>query len=36
MGLVVLVVCGIWAYWEWRRPGGKLNPQSKYRRPQRA
>lgn len=30
LGLGVLVVCGLWAYWEWRRPGGKLNPNTKY------
>jgi hypothetical protein len=25
-GLAILVVCGLWAYFEYKRPGGKLNP----------
>jgi hypothetical protein len=24
-------LCGLWAYWEYKRPGGKLNPQTKQR-----
>jgi hypothetical protein len=25
-GLAILVACGLWAYFEYKRPGGKLNP----------
>lgn len=28
-GLVILLVAGAWALWEYRRPGGSLNPQTK-------
>ena len=31
-GLLIIVVCGIWAYWEWRKPGGKLAPKPSYAR----
>ena len=34
-GLVILLVIGSWALWEYKRPGGSLNPETK-RRKQRA
>ena len=29
VGLFVLLAAGAWALWEYRRPGGTLNPQTK-------
>ena len=29
MGLGILLVIGAWALWEYKRPGGSLNPQTK-------
>ena len=29
VGLFVLLAVGAWALWEYRRPGGTLNPQTK-------
>ena len=29
IGLFVLLAAGAWALWEYRRPGGSLNPQTK-------
>ena len=29
VGLGILGVCGLWAYWEYKRPGGKLAPKPK-------
>ena len=29
MGLGILLVAGAWALWEYKRPGGSLNPQTK-------
>ena len=29
MGLGILLVIGAWALWEYKRPGGSLNPQRK-------
>jgi hypothetical protein len=28
-GLFILLAAGAWALWEYRRPGGSLNPQTK-------
>jgi len=30
VGLAILGVIGLWAYWEWKRPGGKLNSRTRY------
>ena len=30
VGLAILGVVGLWAYWEWKRPGGRLNPRTRY------
>lgn len=35
MGLAILVACGLWAYFEYKRPGGKLNPTPQYVQSQR-
>ena len=29
VGLGILGVCGLWAYWEYKRPGGKLAPKQR-------
>ncbi len=34
MGLAILVACGLWAYFEYKRPGGKLNPNASYQQQQ--
>ena len=31
VGLGILGVCGLWAYWEYKRPGGKLAPKQRGR-----
>jgi len=30
-GLIILLVVGAWALWEYKRPGGSLNPETKRR-----